>query len=355
MPEQAGEKTEKATPKKKEEARKKGNVAKSPEVNSALVLLTGTLVIAFTSSYFFGNIRAMMQDVFSNLSTFQVSQESIRFYSGQVILFMFKLLGPLVLSILVIGTTSNVMQIGFLITGEPIKPDLKKISPLSGFKRIFSARTVAEFVKGILKITTIGLVIYITINSASKDFIPLMDQSLAQVVAFLGNTILKVALRASVALVILAAMDYVFQRWNYEKSLRMTKDEVKQEHKEFEGDPLLKSRIRSIQRETAQKRMMSEVPKADVIITNPIHYAVALKYESGEMSAPKVIAKGARKIAEKIRAIAEEHNIPIIENPPLARSLFKMCEVGMETPIDLYKSVAEILAYVYRLKQEGIK
>jgi flagellar biosynthetic protein FlhB len=156
-------------------------------------------------------------------------------------------------------------------------------------------------------------------------------------------------------LVILAVFDYAFQRWDYEKSLRMTKEEVKQEHKEFEGDPLIKSRIRSIQRETAHKRMMADVPKADVIITNPIHYAVALRYVSGEMTAPVVVAKGARKVAEKIKAVAEEYSIPVVEDPPLARALFTMCDVGMETPIELYKSVAEILAYVYRLKQEGIQ
>jgi flagellar biosynthesis protein FlhB len=356
MPEQsAGEKTEKATSKKREEARKKGNVAKSTEVNSALVLLTGTVVMAWTSSYFFGNLQVFMHGIFSNLNAYEVSQDSVRFYSMQTIFFLLKVIGPLILSILVIGTTANVLQIGFLISGESIKPDIKKLDIFKGLKRMVSAKSFAELVKGLLKITIIGIVIYITISGASKDFIPLMDQSLVQVISFLGKILLKVALRASIAMIILASLDYAFQRWEYEKSLRMSKDEVKQEYKEHEGDPLLKSRIRSIQRETAQKRMMSDVPNADVIITNPIHYAVALKYDSGEMSAPVVVAKGARKIAEKIKNIAKEHNIPIVEDPPLARALFKTCEIGMETPIELYKSVAEILAYVFRLKQQGMK
>lgn len=353
MPEQTGEKTEKATPKRREEARKKGNVAKSNEVNSSLVLLTGTLVFIFFSHHFFANIQGLMHEIFENLNGYDLSQESLRFYNAQTILFVIKVLTPLVLSVLIIGTTANVMQVGFMITGEPLKPDMNKINPLNGFKRIFSAKSAEELIKGLLKITTVGVVVYITIIGAAKDFIPLMDQSIAQVASFLGHTIMKMALRTSIALVFLAAFDFVFQRWDHEKSLKMTKDEVKQEMKQYEGDPLIKSRIRSVQREMSHKRMMSEVPNADVIITNPIHYAVALKYVSGEMNAPVVVAKGARKVAEKIKQIAREHDVPIVENPPLARALFKMCDVGQETPVDLYKSVAEVLAYIYRLKQKG--
>jgi len=354
MPDTGAERTEQATPKRREDARKKGNVAKSFEVNSALVLLTGTLVLSFTANYFYNSMSGMMREVFTHFNDYQISISSIQLYSLQGSLFLVKLLAPLVLSILIVGIGANVLQVGFMMSGEVIKPEIKKIDPFSGFQRLFSMKSVVELLKSIIKITVIGLVIYFTIKGAAKDFIPLMDQSVIQIINFLGHNLMKVAIRSSVAMIVLAAMDYAFQRWEYEKELRMTKQEVKEEFREHEGDPLVKSRIRSIQRETARRRMISEVPKADVIITNPVHYAVALKYVSGEMNAPQVIAKGARKIAEKIKEIATENGIPIVENPPLARALFKMCNIGMEVPMDLYKSVAEILAYVYRLKQKVI-
>ena len=352
MPDSSAERTEQATPKRKEDARKKGNVAKSFEVNSAVVLLVGTLVLSFTANYYYSSLGGMMRDVFTHFNDYQLTTDSVRLYTLQGFVFILKLLGPLVLSVLVVGAGANVLQVGFMMSGEVIKPDLKKIDPLSGFKRLFSMKSVVELIKGVIKITIVGFVIYFTIKSAAKDFILLMDQSVTQIMIFLGHTLLKVAIRASVALIVLAALDYAFQRWEYEKDLRMTKQEIREEFKEHEGDPLIKSRIRSIQREVARKRMISEVPKADVIITNPVHYAVALKYISGEMNAPQVIAKGARKIAEKIKEIAAENDIPIVEDPPLARALYKMCNIGMEVPMDLYKSVAEILAYVYRLKQK---
>ncbi|MEE9170972.1 MAG: flagellar biosynthesis protein FlhB [bacterium] len=349
MPDTA-DKTEKATPKKREDARKKGNVAKSMEVNTAAVLFTGTLALAFAGTSFLGNITSMMTVVFQNVADFEVTAADLRSYSYQGLLFLLSTLAPIVLSILVMGTTSNLLQVGFLITGEPLKPALKKISPMNGLKRLFSVRSLEELAKSVIKLTIVGLVIFVTIKGAAKNFVPLMDSSVVNIFSFLGTTMLKVALRASIAIIIMAALDYGFQRWEYEKKLRMSKQEVKEELKEFEGDPLMKSRIRGLQRQAARQRMMSEVPKADVVITNPIHYAVALKYDSDEMDAPLVVAKGARKLAEKIKEIANEHDVPIVENPILARSLYKMCELGMAVPTDLYVSIAEILAYVYGLK-----
>jgi len=349
MPDTA-DKTEKATPKKREDARKKGNVAKSMEVNTAAVLFTGTLALAFAGTSFLGNITSMMTVVFQNVADFEVTAADLRSHSYQGLLFLLSTLAPIVLSILVMGTTSNLLQVGFLITGEPLKPDLKKISPMNGLKRLFSVRSLEELAKSVIKLTIVGLVIFVTIKGAAKNFVPLMDGSVVNIFSFLGTTMLKVALRASIAIIIMAALDYGFQRWEYEKKLRMSKQEVKEELKEYEGDPLMKSRIRGLQRQAARQRMMSEVPKADVVITNPIHYAVALKYDSDEMDAPLVVAKGARKLAEKIKEIANEHDVPIVENPILARSLYKMCELGMAVPTDLYVSIAEILAYVYGLK-----
>ena len=353
MPATAAEKTERATSKKREDSRKKGTVVKSTEVNTAVILLTGTLALSFTASYFVGNIRFFMTDVFTHATEFEITATNIQGYSYNGILLLLKTVGPILLSIFLLGITANVMQVGFMVSGQALKFELKKISPLSGFKRMFSAKSVADLVKSIIKIIVVGFLIFSAIKSASEDFIPLMDQNVAYIFAFIGMTMLKISLRASMGIVALAAFDYAFQKWEYEKSLRMTKQEVKEEIKEQEGDPIMKARIRSIQREASRKRMMTEVPKADVVITNPIHYAVALKYKSEEAEAPIVIAKGARKIALKIKEIAKEHGVPIVENPKLAKTIYKMCDLGMQIPLDLYRSVAEILAYVYGLKQKA--
>lgn len=351
MPDTAQEKTERATQKKRDDARKKGTVAKSQEVNTAIILLTGTLMLSLTASYFIGNVRFFMADTFSHATDYVITSQSIRAYSLHGVTFLVKTLGPILLAALIFGLIANVMQVGFMASVEAIKPQFKKINPINGIKQKFSARTVADTIKSLLKLCIIGVLIYSTIKSASKDFIPLMDQSIGDIFSFLGMMMLKIALRASVALLVLAAFDYAFQKWEYEKQLRMSKQEVKEEIKEYEGDPVLKSRIRSLQRETARKRMMTEVPKADVVITNPIHYAIALKYNSDDFDAPVVLAKGARKIAQKIKEIAKENDVPIVENPELARALYKMCDIGMQIPMDLYHSVAEILAYVYGLKE----
>jgi len=353
MPETAAEKTERATSKKREDARKKGTVVKSTEVNTAVVLLTGTLALSFTASYFVGNIRFFMTDILAHATEYEITASNIQSYTYNGILFLLKTIGPILLSILVLGLTANVMQVGFKVSGEAIKFELNKISPLKGFKRMFSSKSIAELVKSIVKILVVGLLIFSVIKSASKDFIPLMDQNVGYIFSFIGMMMLKISLRASIGIVVLAAFDYAFQKWEYEKNLRMSKQETKEEIKEQEGDPIMKARIRSIQRDASRKRMMTEVPKADVVITNPIHYAVALKYKAEDAEAPIVIAKGVRKIALKIKEIAKEHNVPIVENPKLARTIYKMCGLGVQIPLDLYGSVAEILAYVYGLKQKA--
>ena len=352
MPDTGGERTERATPKRREEARKKGNVARSVEVNSAMVLFTGTVVLGLMANSFLVNIQGFMREIFGHVMNYAITAENMRAYSLDLFILILRIIGPVLLSVLVVGIAANVMQVGFLLTGESIKPELQKLDPVAGFRRLFSARSVAELVKGLIKIVIVGLVIYVTIQGAVREFIPLMDKSLGQMMAFLGATMLKISIRASVALIVLAAMDYAFQRWQYERDLRMTKQEIKEEFKEHEGDPLVKSRIRGLQREMARSRMMAEVPKADVVITNPTHYAVALRYRPEEMNAPILVAKGARKVALKIRQAAEEHGVPIVEDPPLARELYRSCEINQEVPVELYKSVAEILAYVYQLKEQ---
>ena len=350
MADQSSDKTEQPTPKRLEDARKKGNVAKSMEINSAFVLLTGTLTLFFISGYMYQNLSMFMKHVFSGLMLYDIGHDSVRTYAVSLIAVSIKLIAPLLLAILVIGILVNVGQVGFLFTLEPVIPNPEKIDPIKGFQRIFSMRSVEELVKGILKIFIIGYVMYLVIKGHYHDYFLLMDQGTGQIISFMMKTIFQMAIWASLILVVLAAADFAFQKWNYLKDMRMTKQEVKEEMKEYEGDPQVKGRIRSLQREMARKRMMADVPKADVVITNPTHYAVALKYDSGGMDAPRVLAKGSRKLALKIKEIAKENGVPIVEDPPLARALYKSTEVGMEIPIDLFQSVAEVLAYIYRLK-----
>lgn len=353
MPETGGERTERATPKKKEDARKKGNVAKSTEVNTAVVILTGTVVLALSGAQMVTNIAMIMKGIFENLSGFELSPATLPDYGKWGFVQLIKIVGPVAISVLVVGVTANVLQVGFMLSGEMLKPDLKKISPVAGFKKIISVRSLAELVKGVIKLAIVGLVIFVTIKGASSEFIPLMDQSIYEVLGFLGLTMLKISLRACVAIVFMAALDYAFQKWDYERNLRMTKQEIRDEYKEHEGDPLIKSRIKSLQRDVARRRMIAEVPNADVVITNPIHYAVALKYDAEVMNAPVVLAKGSRKIAERIKKIAGDHSIPVIENPELARALYKLSDIGMPVPVELYQGVAEILAYVYNLRNKA--
>lgn len=349
MADQGAEKTEQPTPKRLEEARKKGNVFRSMEVNSAFILLTGTLTLFFVSGYMFQQLSFLMRHVFSGLTTYHISQTSLRPNAISLMMTFVKLIAPILLAILVVGLLVNIGQVGFLFTLEPITPKPEKLDPLKGIQKVISVRSVVELIKGILKIFIIGYVIYLVIKGHYEDYFLLMDQSTRQIFSFMMRIIFQVAIWATLILIVLAAADFAYQRWNYLKDLRMTKDEVKQELKEYEGDPQVKGRIRNIQREMARKRMIADIPKADVVITNPVHYAVALKYDAEKMEAPRVLAKGSRKLALKIKEIARERGIPVVENPPLARALYKSTQVGMEIPVDLFQSVAEVLAYIYRI------
>jgi len=344
------ERTEQPTPRRRQEARRRGNVARSADLNSALVLLTGIVILSLSAKFFLNQIIGIQRDIFQNLSRIELTSDSVRFYFITGITVVLKTLAPLIVSVFMIGMLANYLQVGVIFTGEPLLPRLDKINPITGFRRIFSWKALAELIKGILKAIIVGYIIYVTLRPHWRDYLPLMDQGVRGVLKFLGGMGFKLALRTSLALLLLAFLDYSFQKWQYEKSLRMTKEEVKEEYKEHEGDPLIKARIRSLQREMARRRMLTEVPGADVVITNPFHIAVALKYDAGKMAAPRVVAKGARLLAEKIKEVAQKHGVPIVEDKPLAQALYKFTKVGDEIPVSLYKAVAEILAYIYRLK-----
>ena len=261
------------------------------------------------------------------------------------------LVGPLFMVALIIGVASQVMQTGLLQNEEALQPDLNKLNPLNSLGRIFSLKGLADIIKSILKMAVIGFIVYFILKSELTKIPYLAGYGLEQILAYLGVIIFKLLLSAGFFMLVLAGADYFFQRWQLEKEMMMTKQEIKEEHKSREGDPMIKARIRKVQREVASRKMMLAVPKGDVVITNPTHIAVVLKY-SADLPAPQLIAKGGDLVAERIKQLARENNIPIIENKPLARTIFKTLKIGQVVPRELFVAVAEVLSYVYRLRRK---
>ena len=354
MPENASgqEKTEAPSARKRAEARKQGQVAKSTEVNTALVLLAGTAFFFFAGSNLLAKIVVFWKEHFQQAVLLPVNQEDVFALISSLGLKTLYILGPFLLLVSLVGLASNLAQVGFMWSTEALAPKFEKLNIIAGFKRLVSPRSLVELLKGLLKLTIISLVIYVTLHGKIDLFFQMTQESVGHILQFLARTSGEVMFKVALALLVLAAADYGYQRWEFEKNLRMTKEEAKEEQKMVEGNPQIKARIREVQRAAARRRMMAKVPEADVVITNPVHYAVALKYEPGEYAAPIIVAKGERKIAQRIKAIAEEHGVPIYEDPPLARLLFKRGEVGQEIPIDAYQAVAEILSYIYMMRNQ---
>lgn len=344
------EKTEQPTPKKRQELKEKGEVAKSKELPSVAVLLAALITLSLFGSFMYNQIQLIMKGAFSFsiLNDFNIP-EFLKFSQNIIGRFII-LLSPLFAAIFITAILSNVMQVGFIVSGQTITPKLSKIDPIKGFGRLFSKQAFMELFKSLLKLTIVGGVAYLTVKGEMKNFYFLGDMELKSIFVYILKIFFKIFVRCSLAMIVLVVIDYVFQRWEFENRIKMSKQEVKDEFKKSEGDPLIKSKIKSIQMEMARKRMMQDVPEADVVITNPTHLAVALKYDSSTMTAPRLIAKGSRKMAEKIKEVASEHKIPILENKELARNIYSLVEVGQEIPPALYQTVAEVLAYIYRLK-----
>ncbi|MNO11988.1 Flagellar biosynthetic protein FlhB [compost metagenome] len=346
----AGEKTEKATPKKRQDARKKGQVAKSQELSGAVVLLSTFLSLLAFGSFFKDRLIYLYSDVFYHRLMMDVTKENVMIMFGDFGIQLLLLLAPVFLVILVMGVLANYIQVGFLLTGDPLKMKLSKIDPIKGFKNIFSMRSLVQFLKTLLKLAIIGVLVYTTIWG-ERDKIAMMGRIPVQdAFNFTAKLTMSLGLKIGAALLVLSVLDYIYQKYDHEKNLKMSKQDIKEEYKKMEGDPLIKSKIRERQRRMALQRMMQEVPKADVIITNPTHFAVALKYDGSEMEAPEVVAKGQDYVALRIKEIAKEHGVVTVENKPLARALFQRTEIGDSIPGDLFQAVAEVLAYVYKLK-----
>ncbi len=344
------EKTEQPTPRKLEEARKKGQVARSQELNSIVIIFMGMLALLIFSSHILSNLIHSFHFNFNKIGTTEVTTAT--FYNLFIAngATLAKIVVPVMMLLAVTGLLINLAQVGVNFSMEAISPKFDKFNIIKGFKKKFSTRTLFNLVRDVLKVILIAYVTYLTYKSEMKNYIPLADQELGQIFSFACRVALKIMLRASGVLLFLAILDYAYQKYDHIKGLKMTKQEIKDEMKQHEGDPLIKMRIRRIQRDMAHARMLQEVEKADVVVTNPIHIAVALRYDVDTMSAPKVVAKGERLLAEKIKEIAEKAGVPIVENKPLARALFEAVDIGMSVPAKLYKAVAEVLAYVYRLK-----
>jgi flagellar biosynthetic protein FlhB len=343
------EKTEEPTSKKLEDAKNEGNVSKSMEVNGAIVLFFGSLYLLFFSSFSLVEIKKLM--MFSYGFIGQELDSSVFFaITYSVTMTLLKALAPLFILIIILVLASNWMQFG--LVSVPLKIDLQKLDPIKGLQNIFGFKKLIEALKLTIKLAIIIVVMCILFLLTNKEFLSMMNQETTATISSMFQLSVYFILAILLIIIIFAIIDFYFSRHYYMKSLRMSKQEIKDEFKNMEGDPQVKGRIRRIQMQMAQKRMMSNVPNADVVITNPTHYAVALKYDNKIDSAPKIVAKGIDFLALKIRDVAKENKIPIIENPALARSLYDQIDIDREIPSEFYKAMAEVFSYVYELKRK---
>ena len=348
MAEHAGEKTEQATPKRLEEALKKGQFARSPEVQTVFVLCAGMIALRVAGLDAWQKLAYVLTGILSNLDRISLVQDNMQMYLINGFLLFAMCVGPVVLCTMIAGLIAGGVQSRFNTASEALEPNWDRVNPMSGFKRIFSVQSLIPSGLSLLKLGIIGSVCWVAIRNILQDPIFFSAVSPAEIARFLSDTSFQLATRVIVVLTAIAAADYGYQYWKTNRDLMMTKEELKEEHKNMEGDPQMKARMRRRRKSKSQRQMLQEVPKADVILTNPTHLAIALRYDRTTMKAPKILAKGSRLNALRIREVAAQHNVPILENKPLARMLFKYGRVGGEIPAELYAAVAEVLAWVYR-------
>ena len=345
MAEEQGERSEEATQQRRDEFRKRGQVAHSKELSTALFMIAASMTVYMISRFFFHELNIAFQYSFGPDMVSAVRSgdlfTALRMSGEKIAILVL----PVLAGAAVIGVASQVLQTGFLQVEDALAPKLEKLNPLEGVKRMFSLRNWIEGFKAFLKLLLIFSIVALVIKSEAFKVPVLLQSSVNQLFDFMGHVTVKIFASLAIAMTVLSAADYFFQRWDLENRMKMTKQEIKEESKSREGDPLIKARIRRTQREIANRRMMQKVPTADVIITNPTHIAIALKYDKN-LPAPQLIAKGADLVAERIKALAKEHKIPIVENKPLARTIFKTMKLGQVIPRELFVAVAEVLGYV---------
>ena len=348
-PEDAGEKTEAPTPRRRQQARERGQVAKSQDLTAAVALLGAMAALKIAAPGLLHDLAGLMQLLLGYRGPDLVSIDSMMTFGEFAAHVLVWTAGPLCLAFLFVALIVTLGQVGLLFTFHPLKPDIQKIDPISGFGKIFSMQSLMRLLISVFKVLVIGTVAFLTIQSWLPQIVAMSSLDFLQIISLSGDLMYSLGVRLAAALLVLAIIDYIYQKYRHEQSLRMTRQEVKEEMRRQEGDPLVRERRRRVARQLAMQRMQMAVPRADVVVTNPTELAIALKYDPDTMSAPKVVAKGAGFVAQRIRKIAIEHGVPIVERKPLAQAIFKTCEVGQEIPPTFYKAVAEILAYVYEL------
>ncbi|KLU60387.1 flagellar biosynthetic protein FlhB [Peptococcaceae bacterium CEB3] len=339
-----------ATPRRRQEARKKGQVLKSQELTSAVMLLGFVAVLKFWLPVMLLRLEALFPYVWgedTHWNIHSVSELMVNLLWASV-----QIAAPVFAAGAIIALAGNFLQVKTLFTSEPLKPDFARLNPANGLKRMFGSKAWMELAKSLLKVSVIGYFLYVSVRDNLEVFPALQRVDVGQAAVFLGHAVLNLGWRISLAFLVLAVGDYLYQRWDYEKNLRMSREELKEEFKQTEGSPQIRSEIRRRQRAMATRRMMQDLKQADVVVTNPTHISVALRYEPTEKSAPFVVAKGQDAVALRIRELAREYGIAVLENRPLARALYAQVDLGEAVPAELYKAVAEVLAFVYRLKKK---
>ncbi|TAK25338.1 MAG: flagellar biosynthesis protein FlhB [Chloroflexota bacterium] len=351
----AQERTESATPRRREEVRRRGQSARSADLNAAMALLAGVLFLRWSGAGIVTWSIDLLRESLTRLDQPDITIEVAVSAGAALAIGTLTVLAPIFAVMIITGVVANLAQVGFLFTMQPLQPDFSRINPFQGFQRLFSKRSLVELAKSIAKLLVVGFVVWRVLESRVVEIVtlPLLPWQVG--IGAATSIVLDLATWASAVLFVLAAADYAYQRVAFEQQIRMSRDEVRQEMKQTEGNPIIRQRVRQLQRAVAQRRMMQAVPRADVVITNPTHVAVALEYRSNTMKAPRVVAKGEGLIAERIKQIALEHGVPMMENRPLARALLKACDIGDEIPAAMYAVVAELLAFVYRAKGGALR
>lgn len=344
------EKTEKATPKKRRDQRKEGNVLQSKEVVTAFSVLGIFSAVRLLAGFMMKSVLAYTQNVYEESAAYVISPDSVMPLIVDMMTLFVVVVGPICAVAMVLGILPTVAQTRGLFSMKALKPKFSRLNPFAGIKRMFSLQAIVGIVKGLIEVAVVGVMIYNEISGKMPTILALMDAGVMQGLAYAALSIYDIVMLICIMLVFVAAADFLFQWWQFEKKLKMSKQEVKEEFKQMEGDPQVKSKIKQRQQQMAQRRMMQDVPTADVVVRNPTHYAVALRYDQDKNRAPQVVAKGKDYLALRIVDIAENHDVMCIENPPLARALYAQVDLGREIPYELYDAVAEVLTVVYKAK-----
>lgn len=348
------EKTEKATPKKRRDQRKEGNVLQSKEIVTAFSVLGIFASVRLLAGFMMKNLLSFFQRILEQSGTYDVNPDTVMPLVIQIITVIVLFVGPVCLIAMMIGILTTIAQTRGLFTMKATRPKFSRLNPLEGIKKMFSLQAIVGIVKGLIEVIVIGYLVFSEIQDRLPTILALSDAGVMQGLTYAASIVYDVVMMICIVLVFVAAADFLFQWWQFEKKLKMSKQEVKEEYKQMEGDPQVKSKIKQRQQQMAQRRMMQDVPSADVIIRNPTHYAVALRYDQDKNRAPVVIAKGADFLARKIVEIGEESDVMCMENPPLARALYAQVNIGQEIPYELYDAVAEVLTVVYREKKKTL-